>query len=1064
MKAHTKEFKEQIKKFGRELDSQITYTLNNEEVVLGKEQLNSITPHYEGDILKSVMKQLDIDSNVDIPVGTEVNYKFGVKTRSGKNLFDISIWKDVLLSKSTGTVSVDNNSITINNTGGTDIYTSSGMTITGQTIPNNQRKYLIEVKPNTTYTISFVKTSNDFSSAGSDSCYYSLENESYVVLSYGNLGNLGFDRTVSKTITTSNDTKYLSIRLGTRQQVCSITYSNIQIEEGDTATFFEEFGMYDYINYGNYIVYSTEKQEDTRSYKIVAYDKMLYAMKDYEKIENRNLFNKDEVILGKVWNGSGNRTRAYGYIEAVQGQQYTVSTQNSDSDLTVFVVETTTVGEAGTNIKQTTLTSTYTFTPRSNTKYIVIQFANTSNTTTQEIVNNAKVQIEEGNTATNYVPHFQYPITLKSYLEVLCDKIGLTLKDTNFVNYDKEITNELYLDSDGNSLNYTYRDVLDEIAGATASTICINEDDELEVRYINDTQGRNYFDNTKNKVSGVGFAGATETTISTGKKITYTTTKSSTSWAFCFYIIKDLTNYVGKKVRLKTNFTASGNNAPQYNIGLCNADGSNRLSKASSNRSGVLINFDVPELSGEQKYLCVWLYINANGTLELNDYVEYTNIMLTIDDSDMTFEPFGDTIDEEYLKDINVNFGEKYGPVNSIVFSRSAESDNIYRQDETSINENGLHEIKIIDNQILNGNTRENFIDGVFNQLNGFEYYANDFSSTGIAYYDLCDRYNVRVDDNIYSCIMMNDELDVSQGLEEKVHLDIPEKSETDYKKADTTDRRINQAYLIVNKQEQTIQGLVSKTSILDGGIYTKDQIDDLIVDAKNGVTNTFSEAGGNNIFRNTGLWFENSGTDSQQNPYEFWNGVVARTKEENASNMNALLLQNTTVYQEQLVSNNKYTVSFKYKKKLATATAKAIINSVEFNLSADEETEFIQVVEVNNQHIRVSFVCDMDEGFEIYDLMVNAGEVKLAYSQNQNETTTDTVNISKGITITSSDIDVKFKADADGIRTLDRNNDVLTKFTDVGMTTKRAEIQEKSEIVGTMWQEVGEQTWITKL
>ena len=79
MKAHTSQFKENIAKFGRELDSKITYTLNNEEVELGSGQLNSITPHYEGAILKSVMKQLDIDSNVEIPLGTILRYQFGVK-------------------------------------------------------------------------------------------------------------------------------------------------------------------------------------------------------------------------------------------------------------------------------------------------------------------------------------------------------------------------------------------------------------------------------------------------------------------------------------------------------------------------------------------------------------------------------------------------------------------------------------------------------------------------------------------------------------------------------------------------------------------------------------------------------------------------------------------------------------------------------------------------------------------------------------------------------------------------------------------------------------------------
>ena len=88
MKIHTSAFKENIKKFGRELDSIITFISNNEEVELGMEELNSVTPHYEGALLKSVMKVLDIDSNVDIPIGTELNYQFGVKVGNSYEYLD----------------------------------------------------------------------------------------------------------------------------------------------------------------------------------------------------------------------------------------------------------------------------------------------------------------------------------------------------------------------------------------------------------------------------------------------------------------------------------------------------------------------------------------------------------------------------------------------------------------------------------------------------------------------------------------------------------------------------------------------------------------------------------------------------------------------------------------------------------------------------------------------------------------------------------------------------------------------------------------------------------------
>jgi hypothetical protein len=208
MKTHTNDFKNTIKQFGKEIDSIITYTSGGQTIELGKEQLNSITPHYEGSILKSTMKQLDIDSNVEIPEETIINYQFGLK-----------------------------------------------------------------------------------------------------------VGN-----------------------------------------------------EYEYLNYGNYVVYKVEKQEDTNSYKITCYDKMLYSMIPYESLS------------------------------------------------------------------------------------------------------------------------VEYPITIKDYLTAICDKLGLSLKNDYFTNYDKTIQSELYLDSEGNSLDYTFRDVLDEIAQATGSTICINEEtDELEVRYINNT-------------------------------------------------------------------------------------------------------------------------------------------------------------------------------------------------------------------------------------------------------------------------------------------------------------------------------------------------------------------------------------------------------------------------------------------------------------------------------------------------------------------------------------------------------------------------------------------------
>lgn len=212
------------------------------------------------------------------------------------------------------------------------------------------------------------------------------------------------------------------------------------------------------------------------------------------------------------------------------------------------------------------------------------------------------------------------------------------------------------------------------------------------------------------------------------------------------------------------------------------------------------------------------LYLNIGYKYRdvLDDLAEVTGSAICIRNDNVLeirqINNTNDTIDEEYFKDINVNFGKKYGPVNSIVLSRS-ESDNIFTQDVASIQANGLCEVKIKDNLIMNENNRSDYLPDLLQTLDGIEYYLNDYSSTGIMYYDFLDRYNVKIGENTYSCVMFNDEQYITQGLEEQIYTDEPEVAETDYTKADKTDMAINKTYIIVDKQNQTIESVVENVT-----------------------------------------------------------------------------------------------------------------------------------------------------------------------------------------------------------------------------------------------------------
>ena len=249
-----------------------------------------------------------------------------------------------------------------------------------------------------------------------------------------------------------------------------------------------------------------------------------------------------------------------------------------------------------------------------------------------------------------------FPIKVKDYIKKLCDYIGLTFAsyNDNFANYNKELPADYYIGYD-----YTFRDVLDELAQVTASTICINSKDELEIRYI-----------------------------------------------------------------------------PKKSV------------------------------------------------IELN---------------------------EDYFKDTNVTFDNLYGPINSIVLSRSGESDNVYLQDEESIENNGLCELKIVDNQIMNYNDRSDYLPAILEKLNGLTYCTNNFDSRGICFLDLCDRYTANVHSKLYDCVLFNDEIKITQGLEETIYTEMPQETKTDYTKADKTDQKINKAYIIMDKVNKKLESVISE-------------------------------------------------------------------------------------------------------------------------------------------------------------------------------------------------------------------------------------------------------------
>lgn len=167
-------------------------------------------------------------------------------------------------------------------------------------------------------------------------------------------------------------------------------------------------------------------------------------------------------------------------------------------------------------------------------------------------------------------------------------------------------------------------------------------------------------------------------------------------------------------------------------------------------------------------------------------------------------------IDEHNLKSLGLS--EKWGPVNSLVLSLMPQEDNFYRQDEVSIQESGLTELKLANNELMN-KEREVFIDDLFAQVRGLSFYPFEIDSFGYGFFDPYDVIIVKdLDGQEHQCIILNSTVTITTGMSEKISAGIPENTVTNYAKATSSLKALYETILEVDKQNQVIKAFISRT------------------------------------------------------------------------------------------------------------------------------------------------------------------------------------------------------------------------------------------------------------
>ena len=270
-------------------------------------------------------------------------------------------------------------------------------------------------------------------------------------------------------------------------------------------------------------------------------------------------------------------------------------------------------------------------------------------------------------------------------------------------------------------------------------------------------------------------------------------------------------------------------------------------------------------------------------------------------------------IDEENLKSLKI--GKKYGPINSVVLSRSPQEDNIYKQDTDSIAENGMTEIRIENNQLVDTH-RDDFIDGICEAIWGLSFELYDLESFGIGYLNFGDLFSIKTADGVlHKALWLCDDLQITQGVTETSVLEEPEITATDYSAASETDKTINKAIMRVDKQENEIRALVSKTDKLEGDLANVTKKAELIIDSDS-IDLKISTAidGIDKIETSTGYTFDENGLNIHKDGEAMHNtldnkGMYVRRDNEDilVADSNGVNALNLTARQFFVVGNSRF-------------------------------------------------------------------------------------------------------------------------------------------------------------
>lgn len=308
---------------------------------------------------------------------------------------------------------------------------------------------------------------------------------------------------------------------------------------------------------------------------------------------------------------------------------------------------------------------------------------------------------------------------------------------------------------------------------------------------------------------------------------------------------------------------------------------------------------------------------------------------------------------------------------------------------------NGLTDVKLANNEILDDD-RQLLAQPILDAVGGFFFIPFEATTEGHGWHEAGDRLAITDGSTTWETVITHTKLEIGQGIKEVISGVAPTKEKTDYARAGGIIKTIYNTEIKVDKQKQEIQSVVEKTTELDGKIEANHS---QVIQNINNITTSIQATGGANLLYNS-VGFA---TDTSRVPtvWQKTGTVVAYTAAESLthgakSGSQIALSSGSSIAQTVVVTpGSPVSLSARVKKDLiGQAVISISTNSSDRRIItiADQQEYLWQEVslanfipELTDLTIKVETSSNLDE-FSITDLMLNVGDKTTVWQQASGE------------------------------------------------------------------------------